>query len=316
MFAAFANDIQEEKERITTEGSFEKEPIFYPDRKHHTYKFRAHPLKRSDGKGGFKLVLTRAVWSHSGFEKTRRLPCLGRDCPICHYTKQLKEIKHDEAWKYAPRKEYLMPVWIYESTAPKDYKWIRTGEYGYLVLRQKDYQSLNAFLATLSADEMKTVLNPKVKAPRLMFIVSPGSDGSSSFSFDLKHADLPPWPDDIPDLSTVYTTEDHPPTDDEMKVVKQTVQRLLAASSGTLMEPDMSPHENIPGEGSASELVSQTLGAAPNAPAIPTNGKRSCLGTAEGLAFGHNPQVLGGNVSVTCLTCPYENECVSSTGSN
>ena len=28
MFAAFANDIQEEKERITTEGSFEKEPIF------------------------------------------------------------------------------------------------------------------------------------------------------------------------------------------------------------------------------------------------------------------------------------------------
>lgn len=311
LFSQLSSEIRNEHEHLQEEGSFEKEPIFYPDRKHRNYKLRFHPLiiKTEDGKE--RIQVTREVWSHSGFEKTRRLPCLGIDCPICKETKKLKEIKHPDAWKYAARREYLIPTWIYESSTPKDYKWIRTGEYGYMVLRGKDYMALTKFLDNLSAEEMRQVLNPHVKAPRIIYMVSPGSEGSSAFSFDLKQDSLPPWPKDFPSINSVFVDIDaEPPTDEEMKTIKTTVNKHLAASTGTLCEPEDTDNNNNRGN------VETAKSAVANAlkDSVSTNSaSRKCPGASEGLEWAKNPQVLNGSISVACLSCVFENDCQAAT---
>lgn len=314
LFEQFAGDTQKAIEDAE-KNDFEREPITYPviTGKTTTWKFRFHPLIKMDEETGKpKLILTRSIWSHSGFEKTRRLPCQGRDCPICAETKKLKEIKHPDAWKYTSKNEAIAMVYINETNAAKDYKYMRVGEYSFFSLRSKAVKSLNDFMGNLSAEEMKSVLNPRIKAPRLMFTVSSGSEGSSSWSFDLKQMELPPVPEEFPDINDVYVKEDQPATGDEMKTVKITVNKLLAAATGTLVQPDDNPPPPPTtasgSKAAAKSKVASILKAAPP-PSMVEEEDSSCPGTEEGLSYGNHPATMGGEVSVSCLSCPKEGKC-------
>jgi hypothetical protein len=319
LFEQFSDKVQKDFED-SQNSEFEKEPITYPviSKKTTTWKFRFHPIIKVDPESGRpKLVLTRSVWSHSGFDKTRRLPCGGKECIICAETKKLKEIKHADAWKYSAKREAIALVHIFESTAPKDYKWQILNGYSFIQLRSKAIDSLNAFLSNLSPEEMKTVLNPKVKAPRLMFTVSGGSEGSASWSFDLKQVELPEIPEDFKyDIDTVYLDETKPITEEELKTVKITVNKLLATASGTLVEPEgedgnseSNSEKAQANQEQAKSAVAGALGKAKETPAAAKEeAQHECPGKAEGLSWGEHPVAKGGEVSIACLSCPHEGD--------
>lgn len=302
-------------------SEFEREPIFYPHYKSlANYKVRLYPIIKEDPDTGKpKLVLTRQVWSHSGFEKTRRLACTGRDCAICSHTKKLKEANYSDAWKYTARGEALVLAYVYESSTPKDYKYMKTGEYGYLVLRNKAINSLNAFLANLTPEEMKSVLNPTIKANRVVLTISPGSDGSVSWGFDIKQAELPPLPDDFPDIDSVYVNPDKLTTDEELKTVRTTVNKLLATMAGILVEPDEDEEEPAPkvsNSQAAKSAVGKALGKKPKGESSTSQEEPSCPGIDEGLSWGNHPQTLGEEPNITCLSCPHESSCEARTKSD
>jgi len=351
LFENFAGQVQKDFEDSQNEG-FEKQPITYPviSGKTTTWKFRFHPLIKTDpDTGNPKLVLTRSVWNHGSFEtvtmkdgkeqksRTRRLPCGGKDCPICAETRKLKDAKHSEAWKYGAKREAIAPVYIYESTAPKDYKYQILNEYGFMQLRNKAIDSLNAFLSNLSPEEMKQVLNPKVKAPRIMFTVSGGSEGSASWGFDIKQTELAPLPDDFPDIDKMYCDETEKVTEEELSIVRKTVNKLLAEMAGQLVEPEDGDTPN-PGAnpnaktneaaksavadalkkggdqpgGAPAGTATEAAGSTPNqnsAPAAAQPVSFDCPGTGEGLTFGNHPATLGKDISISCLSCPLENDC-------
>lgn len=314
LFEAFSDQVQKDFED-SQNNDFEKEPITYPviGGKTTTWRFRFFPVIKTDPDSGRpKLVLTRSIWSHSGFDKTRRLPCGGKECIICAETKKLKEIKHPDAWKYTAKREAIALVYIFESTAPKDYKWQIINGYSFMQLRSKAIDSLNAFLSNLSPEEMKTVLNPKVKAPRLMFTVSGGSEGSASWSFDLKQLDLPPIPEDFKyDIDTVYLDETKPISEDELKTVKMTVNKLLAAASGTLVQPeegDDKPKGNEERQANSDKAKSAVADALKGKKEEVVPKEQECPGKAEGLTWADHPATLGKDVSISCLSCAHEGD--------
>lgn len=318
LFSNFNNQVKEDFE--ASQENNKDGVITYPiiSGKSITWKMRFYPLIKEDENGNPKLILTRNVWSHSGFDKTRRLPCLGKDCPICAEARKLKDIKHSEAWKYTAKREAVAPVYIYETTAPKDYKWMKLNEHSYMQLRSKAIDSLNAFLTNLSPEEMQQVLNPRVDAPRIMFTVSGGSEGSASWGFDIKKAEIPEMPDDFPDIDTVYVDETKPATDEEMQTVRKTINKLLAESAGTLIEPDETPTVNttkaeakVAAKSAVSEALAKTS-VVTETPAV-NQACPDCPGKAEGLNFGDHPVTLGKDISVSCLACGDESSCVDFT---
>jgi hypothetical protein len=316
LFEQFSESKNTEKEG--SQSDFEKDNIFFPDVNNHTYKLRAYPQIHTDETtGNPKLVLTRVIWNHGGFEKMRKLPCSGRDCPICKETKKLKDIKYADAFKYGSKKEAVMPVYIYEASTPKDSKWVKTNQYGFMVMRGKAYDSLTNFLAGLTPEEMKQVLNPKVEAPRITLSLTPGSGGSSSWGFDLRSAVLPELPEDFKSIYDVYIDESKKVTEDELKEVRMQVHKIVASNSGSLFQPDVEPAKTNMAEKKeqAASAVGDILGkkTEPAAESKVAESKPSgqeadplCEGAANGLKFGANPQVLGGAPTVDCLSCSVE----------
>lgn len=356
LFENFAGQVQKDFED-SQNGDFEKQPITYPvvSGKTTTWKLRFHPLIKTDpDTGGPKLVLTRTVWNHGQFEstvmkdgkeskvRTRRIPCSGKDCPVCAETRKLKDAKHQESWKYSAKKEALAPVYITESTAGKDYKYQILNAYGFIQLRNKAIDSLNAFLTNLSPEEMKQVLNPRNKAQRIMFTVSGGSEGSASWGFDIKQMEMPPLPDDFPDIDKMYCDETEKVTEEELSIIRKTVNKMLAEMAGTMVDPDdeeataPAANPNKPAAGAKSAVADALKKGAesgeatkPAAADTATEAAGStqtqisesasadsdvvCPGAAENLKFGAHPVTLGGDICISCLSCPHETACEAKT---
>lgn len=317
IFESFANNVQQEHERQMEGAQRDGDPIFYLDTKNRTYKMRFYPEIVDDPNTGRPTILvTRTVWSHSGFDKLPRLPCKGKGCPICAEVARLKEAKYKEVWRHSARKEAIARGYIFEANTPSDYKYLKTQEYGFIVMRDKAYQSLTAFLADLNPEDLRKVLNPRIEAPRIKLILTPGSDGSASWGFDIHPAELPPLPEGFKSVNEVYVKEDDPITDEQMRDIRKQVNKILMSlGAGQLMEPDDYEAPADTPRQSAQDAVSAALGAsaAPASNSASTAAAPACPGTKEGLEFGKNPQVLSGAVSPTCLACPYEDECMAAT---
>ena len=329
IFEDFHGEVQAENERNMQEGDENRDPIWYLDNKNRTYKLRFAPEMAKDPETGrSKLVFNRTVWSHSGFEKVPRLPCKGRDCPICKEVNKLKDAKYADVWKFKARREELVRAWIFESTAPKEYKYLKTGEFGFIALRDKVFKSLNSFLADLNPQELKDVLVPIHEAPRIRLTLTPGSDGSASWGFDIKKAALPPLPTDYKSVNDVYVQDDAEITDEHLRSIRTQINKILMSlGSGEMMDPDEGddgagappPQAQRPrsaGGTAAKDAVRQALGKSSDTPAASHTGSHTrpitfvCPGAAEGLEFGQNPQAKGGEMNPACLVCPKEEECL------
>lgn len=316
LFAQFADETQKAVE--AEQNGKEESKVFYLANKHNSYKLRFSPVVETDSDTGRpKLVLSKTVWTHGGFEKMPKLPCKGRDCPICKEVSRLSDAGYKDAWKFKARKEHLARGYVYESNLPKEYKYLKHNEYGYIVLRDKEFRSLNAFLADLSPADMKKVLNPNVSAPRIKVVLTPGSDGSASWGFDIREAELPPVPDGFPGFDDVYVHESDEITEDHFKSIKTQVNKILASIDvGTTLDPDSQDQQ----EPEARKSQSESKEAAKNSVADALGSSKAkeeqtpiCEGEAEGLSFGKNPQVLEGVPNPTCLVCSCEDKCMKAT---
>jgi hypothetical protein len=350
LFQSFAGEVEQAVAEAAASGE-ERDNVWFIDVNNRTYRMRFCPELRADPETGQpKLVLTRTIFSHSGFEKVRRIKCQGTGCPICKESYRLKDAKYDDAWRYGSKKEAIVRVRIHSATTSKDYKYLKTNEYGFVVLRNKAYNGLNSFLANLTPEEMRQVLNPKKAAPEILLTVTPGADGSAAWSFGLKPIELPPPPEDYKSVYDVYVQEDDAPTDDELKEIRKQVNRMLASMEGKLVQPEGgdgdAPAAARPPKAGAKAAVASALGKTRAAPAQealsepgpagePEGGDGAegmtageaesgeepvCPGADEGLAYGQNPQALGQEISATCLSCPYEGDesvgCIAQTLAN
>ena len=315
LFARLAGNIAETAAQQQQDDNRSNDPVFFLDNKNRTYKLRLFTEQRGEGADA-QLVLTREVHSHHGFDGVPRLPCSGRDtCPICAEVQRLRDAKYKDVWKFAARREALVKGYVYEANTPADYKYLKLNTHGYLVMRDKAYKGLNAFLKDLTPSELRSVLYEKEEAPRIKLILSPGSDGSASWGFDIKKAALPPIPSDMKSLDEVYITDKTPITDEHLRAIRKQINSILASmGSGEMYEPPEDDDSEAPSaptrpnKEAARNAVSNAIG---NTAAQPVS--FMCPGASSGLEFGKNPQVAGGGINPVCLSCPKEDECILAT---
>jgi hypothetical protein len=251
--------------------------------------------------------------------------CTGREtCPICQDLNRLRDAKYDKLWELVGRREAIIPGYLYSATTPKDYKHLKLNTPGYIVIRHKAATALTEFMADLSPEDAYRALTVGKSAPLIKLFLSPGSDGTASWGFDLSEGELPPLPEDFKSVSDVYVTEKNLPTDEQLRTVrKQINQILMSLGSGQMMEPD---DDGAPeGQGEQSESAARRANAraavssALGKPIKPVGGTSTsapvCPGAEQGLEFGKNPQATSGQLNPTCLACPKEEECLIASGS-
>lgn len=320
IFEAFINTAQEEAlaARQEREEYEDRDPISYLDTKNRTYRLRFRPEYVLDPKTGkpVRIILQRTVQSHRGFKGAGRMLCTGRDsCPVCHELERLREVKYDKLWELATRTEAIAPGYIYSATTPKDYKHLKLQTPTFIVMRKKASVSLQEFIADLSPADAHRALTPGVAAPMIKLFLSPGSDGTASWGFDLTEAELPPFPDDFKSVNDVYITEKNLPTDADLKAVRKHVNSILMSlGSGEMLDPEGGDSGETQGESESAARRANARAAASNALGKPIKpvpaASTACPGAAEGLEFGKNPQALNNEINATCLACPREEECI------
>jgi len=276
--------VQQDAEQYRDQNSDDdRAPTAYIDEGN--YWVRLYPEMIINEAGARQLVVVRRFWSYQRAFGVRRLPApKDGDCPIRQQVQRLKDANYDEAWKYTAKEEGLIKLYIYKMSL-KDHKYIKVKTPMFFILRRKQLTALADFLADLSPEDLRNIMNPRVAAPLIKFSFTKGSGGSSSFGFDLAREELPPLPEDFPSLYDVVMPESDakPPTDEEIAKYKKGISALLAAGTNLLNPDEQEGGENpmarakAAAAGSAKELVNNVKSAAAQAAA------------ASGLAGGAKP---------------------------
>ena len=298
-----------------------------------SYWLRIYPEIRLEEDGSRRMHVMRKFWSYSGLVKgLRRLPApRGEADRIRPEVQRLVDANYGEAWKFKAKEEGLIKVHIYRSTLPKDHKYVKIGAPMFLILRRKQINALNDFLAELSPENLRSILNPRAPAPMIKLSYTAGAGGSSSFGFDINNAELPPLPENFPSLFDVLITDDTPlPTDEEIAKVRKAVSVALAMSSNIVNPEDDSgaaPVSATAAErraaardaaqaalreqaGKGEPNLGTTAQAAPAAAPVPAESgpepEPEC--PSQEKHFGeHDPEHFD------CITCPHEDVCAKAT---
>jgi hypothetical protein len=320
---ALFSGIQSEAETARQEQQ-EREnrvPLSYTDEG--SYWLRIYPEIRAEEDGSRRMHVMRKFWSYTGLCKgVRRLPApAGDDDRVRPEVQRLKDAKYAEAWKFQAKEEGLIKVNIFRSSLPKDHKYIKINTPMVLVLRRKQINALNEFLADLSPENLRQILDPRNEAPLIKMSFTAGAGGSSSFGFDLTKAALPPLPENFPSIFDILLNKDTPlATDEELHKIRKAVSTILAMSSN-IVNPESDSGSTPPSttaadkKAAAQAAVKALLNEGGDAPSEPAkdepkdkkkeaNPEPTCPSSDPNLSFGHhNPE------HVDCITCPYEAEC-------
>lgn len=337
-----ADDRDEQARRDAERES--RAPVAYIDEG--SYWLRLYPEIRPEADGTRKMHIVRKFWSYTGLAKgVRRLPApRDPECPVRKEVQRLKDAKYGDAWKFQASEEGLIKACVYKSSLPKDHKYFgaeKLNKPTYLVLRKKQLTALNEFLADLSPEDLRKILNPRGSAPMIKMTFSKGASGSASFGFDIHEAVLPDLPAEFPSIFKVLIDEDkmEPATDEELMKIRKSISGILAANSNVINPDDESgapptqsetqrqqaakagvadilgkgKDKGVVGAGSpppAKEEKPAEQPAATPAPAAaaPSESKAEpdpvCPSTDAALEFGaHNPDHMD------CITCPFEDKC-------
>ena len=238
LFAGVQTEAEEARQEQADREN--RAPVSYIDEG--SYWLRLYPEIRleEDGKSR-RMHVVRKFWSYTGLAKgVRRLPAPRGDTDLVRpEVQRLVDAKYDQAWKFKAKEEGLIKVNIYRSSLPKDHKYIKLNTPMFLVLRRKQINALNEFLAELSPESLRTVLNPRNTAPLIKMSYTAGSGGSSSFGFDLEQKDLPGLPEGFPSLFEVLINDETPlATDEEIVKIRKSVSLALAMSSNIVNPSD------------------------------------------------------------------------------
>lgn len=237
LFAGIQSEAEEARQEQQDREN--RAPVSYLDEG--SYWIRLYPEIRleEDGKSR-RMHVVRKFWSYTGLAKgVRRLPAPRGEADLVRpEVMRLKDANYGESWKFMASEEGLIKVNIYRSSLPKDHKYIKLNTPMFLILRRKQTNALNEFLAELSPENLRTVLNPRNTAPLIKVSYTKGSGGSASFGFDLEQKELPPLPETFPSMFDVIINDETPlATDEELAKIRKSVSAVLAMQSN-LINPD------------------------------------------------------------------------------
>lgn len=347
LFAGVQGDAEEYRTAAAERDN--RAPISYIDEGN--YWLRFYPEVKIEADGARRLHVMRRFWSYTGLAKgVRRLPApQDPSDPVRKEVMRLKDAKYPDAWKFMAKEEGLIKVCIFKSSLPKDHKYIKTETPMYLVLRRKQLTALSEFLADLSPDDLRRILNPRRAAPMIKMSFSKGSGGSSSFGFDIKEAELPALPEDFPSMFKVLIEEgkEEPANDEELMKIRKSISAILA-STQNLINPEEGEESGAPpanrseasksasAKSAVADALREAKGAGSEAPAAGEAGgeaadtstgttqkvipikeeKPDAPGDATPYCPSDDPNRKFGAHDAThvdCITCPIEDKCDAAT---
>lgn len=234
LFAGVQKEAEENRDRNSDDN---RAPLTYMEEG--SYWIRMYPELILDEAGNRKLVPMRRLWSYGRNFGVRRLPApKDENCPIRKEVQRLRDADYKEAFKYTASEEGVIKAVIFKASgAAEKSKYTKLNEPVFIVMRRKQMLALDQFLADMSPEDLRQVLDFRKKANVLKISFTKGSGGSASFGFDLMQKELPPLPDDFPSMYDVLVTDETPPpTDEEIIKYRKGVTALLAASNN-VMDP-------------------------------------------------------------------------------
>jgi hypothetical protein len=337
--ALFAGVVSEEEANRAENARREEEranraPVTYLDPG--SYWLRLYPEFRTEEDGGRKVHVLRRFWSYTGLAKgVRRLPA-PRDPndPVRKEVLRLKDAKYDQAWKFQASEEGLIKACIFKSTLPKDHKYVKMNTPLFIVLRRRQTEALSTFLAELSPENLRKILDPRGSAPMIKVTYTAGAGGSASFGFDLAEAELPPLPSEFPSIFKVLIEEGvtKPADDEELLKIRKNISAILASQSNVINPSDES---GAPPTRTATERQSEARGAVagilgegkgkggdkPATGAKPAPAASAAAAAAGGAAAEPDPVCPSNDAALAfgrhngdhpdCITCPFEDRCAA-----
>lgn len=307
-----------------------------------TYKLRLY----SDRNAG-RLRLKRDVWIHK-INGIGNFICLDDDCQICKIAKRGRDARCDDAYKYESSKHAIIKVYIesFEGSDGKKSEYIKEQEPFHLVMgRWSMIEAMERWIAEMKPADLRSLIEDETAHAIEMRVWLDGKKWKCEFSLAKEKVTKPEWPEDMPELNTIFMDQTEPKFADApaLRKIANEVETMIAGKSsggGKTQVRDPSNRSGSSGGGkrAADALADDDGPVDPPArstssskgskesdnddpPFEPTNKSTSsnkpaatgeCPSEDDDLKFGAHPD----EPHPDCMSCPIESNCLRQTFQN